>query len=103
MLIQNFGVQNKNIIVFLQVANGICESREYYIYIDSVWNFDIDFCRSKMRWLRFKLSKDTFGSQDSENEKSDWINHFLRPQTDECLRDMNSDMGNVVFLESPSS
>ena len=36
MLIQNFGVQNKNIIVFLQVANGICESREYYIYIDSV-------------------------------------------------------------------
>ena len=36
MLIQNFGVQNKNIMVFLHVANGICESREYYIDIDSV-------------------------------------------------------------------
>ena len=37
MLVQNFGVQKKNIMVFLEVANGICESREYYIYIDSVW------------------------------------------------------------------
>ena len=50
-----------------------------------------------------KFSKDNFGSEDSANEKSDWINHFLRPQPEECLRDMNSDMGNVVFLESPSS
>ena len=33
-----------------------------------------------------KFSKDTFCSEDSENEKSDWINHFLRPQTENASR-----------------
>ena len=42
-----------------------------------------------------KFSKDNFGSEDSDNEKSDWINHFQQPQTEEWLRDRNSYMWNV--------
>ena len=45
--------------------------------------FRYRFLRQENAVTEIKFCKDNFGSEDSDNEKSDWINHFLRPQTEE--------------------